>query len=225
MISVRGASWILAERFSRLRTIRGKRNMRYIRAMSVATVFIAVALSAEELTADLDPAKTQIAFVLPDVLHTVHGTFKLERGHISFDPSSGAMAGDVIVDAASGNSGSAARDRRMTGRILEAQRYPEIRFAPTRFTGSISMNNTSTVDVAGSFLIHGQAHEITIPMQIRMSQDEISATSKFIMPYVQWGMKNPSNFLLKVSDKVELDLTVAGHINGPRRHAANAADH
>lgn len=103
----------------------------------------------------------------------------------------------------------------MTKEILEAQRYPEIRFTPTRFAGSLSLSNASTIQVTGSFLIHGQAHEITIPTQIQMSQGKITATGKFIVPYVQWGMKNPSNFILKVNDKVEIDLTAVGHVSGP----------
>ncbi len=187
--------------------------MRYFQAICVAAL-MAPAFSAQELTVDVDTTKTQIAFVLTDVLHTVHGTFQLKQGHISVDPATRAISGDIVVNAASGNSGSATRDERMARDILEAQRYPEIRFTPVRFAGSISMSNTSRVDVTGSFLIHGQAHEITIPMQIQMSQDEITATGKFTVPYVQWGMKNPSNFLLKVNDKVEIDLTAVGHLNG-----------
>jgi polyisoprenoid-binding protein YceI len=122
------------------------------------------------------------------------------------------MTGDIVFNAASASSGNAARDKRMTREILEAQRYPEIHFTPTRFAGSIATCETSIIKVNGSFLIHGQAHEITIPMQIEMSPQEFTATGKFIVPYVQWGMKNPSNFLLKVDDKVEIDLTVAGPV-------------
>ncbi len=180
------------------------------------SIFLLPALCAEELTVNLDAAKTKVGFVLGDVLHTVRGSFRLKEGHISFNPATNVMTGDLVVDAASGNSGSAARDKRMTRDILEAQRYPEIHLAPTRFTGSISPSSTSTVNVAGSFLIHGQAHEITFPMQIQMAQEEITATGKFIVPYVQWGMKNPSNFLLKVNDKVEIELTAVGHANTRR---------
>jgi hypothetical protein len=50
-----------------------------------------------------------------------------------------------------------------------------------------------------------------------VSQDVIIATGKFIVPYMKWGMKDPSNFLLKVSDKVELNLTAVGQVNGPHR--------
>ncbi|HMF75735.1 MAG TPA: YceI family protein [Bryobacteraceae bacterium] len=194
-----------------------KKNRSYFPKMCVAAALIAPVLSAQELRVDLDPARTQITFILTAALHTVHGTFQLKQGQLSFDPSTGAISGDLAVDAASGDSGSGTRDKRMTKEVLEAQRYPDIRFTPAKVAGPVSLSNASTVEVTGSFLIHGQAHEITIPMQVQMSQKEITATGKFTVPYVQWGMKNPSNFLLKVSDKVEINLTAAGHVNSRQK--------
>ncbi len=178
---------------------------------------IVPALRAEELTFELAPEKTQIVFVLTDVLHTVHGQFQLKRGHIAFDRDTRAISGDVVVDAASGNSGNLIRDRRMTRHILEAQRYPEIRFSPARFSGLISPSGASTVQVAGSFLIHGEAHDLTIPMQIQMSRDEITMTGKFIVPYVAWGMRDPSKFFLKVNNQVEIDFTAVGYVKDAHR--------
>ncbi|HEX3685260.1 MAG TPA: YceI family protein [Bryobacteraceae bacterium] len=181
------------------------------RAVGLLAILAAPVLQGQELAIELDASKTRIDFVLSDVLHTVRGAFRLKAGHVAFDPSTGVITGDVIVDAASGRSGSATRDRRMTRDILEVQRYPEIRFTPHNIAGTVSMSSTSKVEVAGSFMIHGQAHEITIPMQVQASPGEITATGRFIVPYVAWGMKNPSNFLLKVNDKVEIDLTAVGH--------------
>ena len=169
-------------------------------------------LGAEELSIDLDPKRTTISFVLSDVLHTVRGDFALKNGHISFDPDSNEISGEIVIDAASGNSGNGARDKRMTRDILEAQRYADIRFKPVKIKGSISRSGISSSQVTGSFVIHGQAHEITIPMQIQMYTDALNATGHFTVPYVQWGMKNPSRFLLKVADKVEIDLNVMAHI-------------
>jgi polyisoprenoid-binding protein YceI len=180
--------------------------------MFLMAVVLLPALSAEELTLDLDPAKTAINFVLSDVLHTVHGTFQLKRGGVSFDPATSTITGDIVVDAGSGKSGSAIRDKRMSRDILDVRQYPEIRFIPTKMTGSLSTTGISSVVVSGSFLIHGQPHEIKVPMQIQVSAGDITATGKFVVPYVRWGMKNPSNFLLKVNDKVEIDLTAVGHI-------------
>jgi len=172
----------------------------------------APALGAEEVSVELDPGKTEVAFVLSDVLHTVHGTFRLKEGHVSLNPETNAMKGEIVVDAASGSSGSNARDKRMARDILEAQRFPEIRFSPSASVGSIAPSGVSDLQITGLFLIHGHAHNITIPMHVQISQDQVTATGKFFVPYVEWGMKNPSNFLLKVNDKVEIDLNAVGHI-------------
>ncbi len=199
-----------------MRSIQAKKALFFVQAVCLTALSIPAALRAEELVISFDPAQTKIAFVVGTVLHTVHGTFQLKEGHISFDPSTGAVSGDVTADAGSGSSGNTSRDKRMTREIMEAQRYPEVRFSPTAYRGSVATTGTSNVEVTGSFLIHGQVHEITIPVQIQMSREEITAIGKFTVPYVQWGMKNPSNFLLKVDDRVEIDLTAIGRVNGLR---------
>lgn len=166
---------------------------------------------AEEVAVDLDPAKTRIAYTISDTLHTVHGTFRLKEGHLSFAPGTNVMSGEIIVDAASGDSGSGARDRRMTHDILQAERFPEIRFRPSRKSGPVAPSGASDIKVTGSFVIHGQAHEITVPMHVEISGPEVLAKGTFEVPYVEWGMKNPSNFLIKVKDQVEISLTAVGH--------------
>ena len=57
------------------------------------------------------------------------------------------------------------------------------------------------------FRIHGAAHEITLPVEVRMNNGQASAKTSFSIPYVQWGMKNPSTTLLHVGDKVEIEAS------------------
>ena len=174
---------------------------------------------ANQLFVDLDPAKTQIAFLVSDTLHSVHGFFRLKKGHISFDPATSRMSGDIVVDASSGNSGSVARDRRMTREILQAQQFLEIRFSPSKKSGSIAPTGASEVDVTGTFLIHGKSHEVTVRMHVEVSGNQVLARGTFLVPYVEWGMKNPSNFLIKVQDKVEVSLMAVGHTSSTSANA------
>jgi hypothetical protein len=37
-----------------------------------------------------------------------------------------------------------------------------------------------------------------------MNHGHASVTTTFSIPYVKWGMKNPSSFVLRVSDTVEI---------------------
>lgn len=175
----------------------------------LTTVLLASALAAQQIPIDLDTQKTQIEFVVNDVLHTVRGTFRLKAGHIELNPASGDISGRIVVDAASGESGNATRDRRMSRNILEAQRFPEIFFTPAKIEGAVSLTADSSIAVTGQLVIHGQAHEITVPMQTHSSANEITASGKFLVPYVQWGMKNPSTLFLRVNDKVEVHVTLA----------------
>jgi hypothetical protein len=66
------------------------------------------------------------------------------------------------------------------------------------------------VQLHGIFTIHGVPHEIVMPVQVEANGDQYTAAAHFTVPYVQWGMKNPSTLILRVSDKVDIDIkTVA----------------
>jgi polyisoprenoid-binding protein YceI len=171
----------------------------------------ATRIAAGEMVLDLDPAQSEVSFTLPDVVHTVHGTFKLKAGSISFDPATGKAAGEVVVDVTTGDSGSAGRDRRMHKDILESSRYPTAVFALDHFNGQFGPDGSADLQVHGLFKIHGAEHDVTFPMRIQMQGDQITATTHFVVPYVKWGMKNPSNFLLHVSDKVQIEIRASGH--------------
>jgi len=175
-----------------------------------ASVFLVLcAAGAAQQNYQLDPLKTDIRFTLHDPLHTVHGTFKLKRGNIQLDPETGKASGEVVIDITSGASGSGSRDHRMHKEILESQRYPEAIFIPDRVDGRVAPEGESQIDVHGMFRIHGGEHELSLHFTVQASGGKYMASTHFVIPYVKWGMKNPSNFLLKVDDKVEMDITAA----------------
>jgi polyisoprenoid-binding protein YceI len=159
-----------------------------------------------ETALDIDPVQTRVEFTLGDVLHTVHGTFRLKRGHIQFDPSTGRACGELVVDATSGESGSEGRDSRMHKNILESARFPEIVFRPDRIEGTVAPQGKSQVKLHGIFSIHGSDHEMTALADVDANQGQYEATVNFSVPYVKWGMKNPSTLILRVKDQV--DITV-----------------
>jgi polyisoprenoid-binding protein YceI len=173
-------------------------------------VLCVLPLAAAESTVELDPARTTINFTLADVLHTVHGTFKLKHGSITFDSSTGKAAGKIVVDVASGNSGGGTRDKRMHKEILESARYPEAVFTADRVSGNLAPSGESQLEVHGAFQIHGASHEMTLHFRANVNGSDVGTSTDFTIPYVQWGLKNPSNFLLRVSDKVEMNIQAVG---------------
>jgi polyisoprenoid-binding protein YceI len=169
--------------------------------------------SAQETILQIDPAETKVEFTLGDVLHTVHGSFALKSGHLRFD-SAGNASGELVVDATSGQTGVSARDRRMHTTVLESARYPEIVLRPERVEGRVAAQGPSQVILHGALEIHGQTHEIAMPLQIEASGDgPFNATGSFPIPYVKWGMKNPSTLFLRVSETVTITIhTVARRV-------------
>lgn len=178
---------------------------------SVAVLVLSASLvAAEERSFQLDPAATTVSFTLGDVLHTVHGTFKARSGSIQFDPSSGAASGNFVIDATSGASGNDTRDRKMHREILESNEYPEIAFSPTKVSGSIA--DGASVQVAGVFHIHGADHPIELTVPVVLKGEEMTAKFHFVVPYVAWGMKNPSTFVLRVGKEVDIDVVAVGRL-------------
>jgi polyisoprenoid-binding protein YceI len=169
-----------------------------------------VLAQSQPLTLQFGPATTSIAFTLGDLLHTVHGSFNLKSGEVQYDPGTGSVHGNLVVDATSGQSRNRIRDRRMHREIMETAKYPEITFRPDRVDGKVADPGTSTVGVHGIFSIHGSDHEITIPVKVQVFADHWIVDTHFTVPYVQWGIKNPSSFLLRVSESVEVDVHATG---------------
>jgi polyisoprenoid-binding protein YceI len=169
-------------------------------------------LFGQTLVMEIDPANTRIGYTLGDVLHTVHGTFRLKSGQLRIDPKTGAASGSLIVDATSGDSGSAARDSRMLKNVLETDKYPEITFAPDRVIGKVNLAGASEIELHGVFTIHGAPHELTMPVYAEIARDHIDATAQFPVPYIKWGMKNPSTLFLRVKDTVQIEMRVSGKV-------------
>ena len=70
----------------------------------------------------------------------------------------------------------------------------------------------------GLFKIHGSEHEVTMTFSVQITGDQLNAATHFIVPYTRWGMKNPSTFILRVSDKVDIDIHAAGRVTFPTDH-------
>jgi len=185
-------------------------------ALLCASVF-APRLGAQDLTIDLDPSVTRIDFTLPATLHTVHGTFKLKSGHVRFDPSTGKMGGAIVVDATSGETGNSSRDAKMHDEILESKQFPEIVFTPDLAKGSLvqmlNQQKSAQVEVSGVFRLHGQDHHATLKLSVEPgAAGRMDISAEFPVPYVNWGLKNPSTMILHVADTVDLDIHARGKI-------------
>jgi polyisoprenoid-binding protein YceI len=159
---------------------------------------------------EFNASKSTIQFTLGALLHTVHGSFKVKGGQVRFDPGSGQATGQIAVDVRSGETGDGGRDRQMHETVLESSRFPDAVFSLDHLKGRVASTGESQIDLHGSLRIHGSAHEMTIPVRVKMQNDLVTATAQFAVPYVAWGMKDPSNLLLRVDKTVEVEVVLSG---------------
>jgi len=189
-------------------------------AVGVSTFLTATAASlksqssqaaAPEITLKIDATKSKVHYTVDSTLHTVHGTFALKEGStVHFDPVTGKAGGEVAVYATSGDSGNSSRDDRMHKEILETGKYPDFLFRPNQIEGTVAPGGASDVKLHGVMLIHGGEHEIVAQVHAELSGDQWKGTAKFDVPYIQWGIKDASNWLLKVKPVVNVEVDMVG---------------
>ncbi len=169
----------------------------------------------------VDPARSAVHWTLDSSVHIVHGTFRVKRGSVSFDSNTGKVGGEIVVDAASGESGNDSRDRKMHNEVLESSRYNEIVFRPDRVDGTLNNVGSSTLTLYGTFSLHGADHAFSASVQTELKNTDWKASTVFGVPFLDWGLKNPSNFLLKVKPVVNVSVELLGTLQQGGRDAGN----
>jgi polyisoprenoid-binding protein YceI len=184
---------------------------------SLAVLALAVILSpaalAQHQTFAVNPDASEVKMKLNTTHEVVNGTFHIQSGSIEFDRGNPKMSGSVAVLAGSGKTGNDSRDKKMNKDILNVDQYTTISFAPKTYTGTIAPRGDSTIQVSGVFTLLGNPHDLTIPMQIHMDGSKATAKAQFIVPYVQWGLKNPSFLFWKAENDVTIDLDLVGQVS------------
>jgi len=171
--------------------------------------------AAVPLVAIVDPAQSTIQWTLGSSLHAVHGTFAVKGGSLHVDAQTGQVSGEIVADAASGQSGNDTRDKKMHKEVLESARFGEIAFRADSLTGKLATQGDSLVQVHGVFRLHGAEHELTVPVEVNLAGDHWTGSAKFGLPFVDWGLKNPSTWLLKVDHVVNIVLELKGTLQTP----------
>ena len=172
----------------------------------------AAAASTKEIVLAIDPAQSTVHYTISSSLHTVHGTFAVKRGTLRLEPTTSTATGEIVVDAVSGQSGNNSRDKKMQKEVLESDKFTDIIFRPDRIEGAVQPQGSSNVQLHGVFVLHGSQHELTVPVKADLKAEQWKGTANFSVPYNDWGLKNPGNFILKVDRAVSIEVDMAGSI-------------
>jgi polyisoprenoid-binding protein YceI len=182
-------------------------------AVLALAVVIGPAALAQQQTFTLNPDASDVKMKLNTTHEVVNGTFHVQSGSINFDRTASNISGTVIVAAGSGKTGNDSRDKKMNKDILKVDQFKTVSFALKTYDGTIAASGDSTIHVSGVFTLLGTPHDLTIPMQIHIDGSKATAKGQFVVPYVQWGLKNPSFLIWKAENDVGIDLNLVGQIS------------
>jgi polyisoprenoid-binding protein YceI len=170
----------------------------------------ALPIAAAQQVLTFDPEASQVGFALSATGEDVHGLFHLQSGEIAFDTQSGDASGEIIVQAFGAETGSKKRDKAMHNKVLESDQYPLIVFRPDHVEGELAPSGSSDIQLHGTMVLHGAEHEMTMPATVEIDGDHLTATTGFEVPFVEWGLHDPSFFVLKVAKLVNVKITAEG---------------
>lgn len=201
---------------------------------------LAPVLARGENRFSLVPDETRIEFTLGATLHTVYGRARLLSGEVRFDERTGALKGAVRIDARTMTTDNQVRDEKMHREVLETHLFAEVIFRPkklallpeeasarpTRPSGGRRKTTNSKETSArgpryfsgqllGTLEIHGSRHQLKFPVDISIQATRIHLEAHFTIPYVQWGMRDPSVFVLRVDKTVAVSINAIGILDGP----------
>ncbi len=186
--------------------------MKSFTVFALAVLLAPVAL-AQEQTFVANPDASEVKMTLKTTREVVNGTFHIQSGSLKFDRSAAKMSGSVVVLAGSGKTGNGSRDKKMNKDILEVEQYATVSFEPKSYAGAIAPSGDSTIQATGIFTLLGTPHEITIPIFVHLEGTTATAKAHFVVPYIQWGLKDPSFLFWKADKEVAIDLFLTGRLS------------
>src|SRR5262245_2169259 len=184
-------------------------------ALVLAALLLGVPGRAAEQVLTLDPAATTIEWTLGATLHTVVGRAPLVAGVVRFDAERGTASGEIAVDATSASTGLALRDRTMHRDVLESARHPRIVYRAERLRVLRRDAAHAEVELEGVLDLHGEQHALVLPARVEARGGRVAIEAGFRVPYVEWGMRDPSTFLLRVDTFVDVKVRSEGAIAAP----------
>jgi len=181
-------------------------------AVFALAVLLAPAAIAQHQTFVVNADGSEVKMTLNTTHELVNGTFHIQSGSIEFDHGTAKMSGSVVVLAGSGKTGNGSRDKRMNKEILKVEQFATVSFEPKTYTGVLAPSGDSNLQVTGIFTLLGTPHEITIPLLVHLEGATAAAKAHFVLPYIQWGVKDPSFLIWKADKDVAIDLFLTGQL-------------
>jgi polyisoprenoid-binding protein YceI len=183
-----------------------------------------IALAAPQTFDFKDPKGINNAgFKLDAPLEAINGSASGISGTVTFDPENpGVTKGKIIVATGSLMLPNPMQKQHMlSDKWLDAAKYPEITFETKEFKNVQTAGDTTTADVTGTFTLKGVSKDLTVPVKLTWLKDKLgervpNQKGDLLVIRASFTIKRgdfnimPGQFEDKVSDTIELTLSIAG---------------
>jgi polyisoprenoid-binding protein YceI len=106
--------------------------------------------------------------------------------------------------------------------VLETEKYPTITFRPTHVDGKVDIDAAGPITVNGVMNLHGQDHPMQLNVNLHPQNAAIASESHFTIPFVAWGMKDPSIMMFRTDKQVALDISAIAVPTPDSAHAMSS---
>ena len=192
------------------------------KALYSGIILLAVAklATAAERQLTLDPGASKTSFTLGATMHTVHGTVRLARGSVLFGAVPGPASGEVVAEATTAETGNDKRDKKMHKDVLESAAHSEVVLSVQRLEGQLPSAGTGNLTVHGTLRLLGKDHPVQLPVEVQVDGDRVEVKAEFEVPYVEWGLKDPSKFVMRVQKHVTVTVEASGTVAATAEESA-----
>jgi len=162
-------------------------------------VFEACAASAATMRLKIDVERSMVSVSVAEpaafIRGSATGTLRIIDGAVSGDPADipGTAKVRVLIDATSYRGDHASRDRAVSEKSLEANKFPTIGFESNSVVGVVmGGRNEGTAIVTGFLTLHGEAHAMTMSVHAALDADGIfTGDGEVKFNYEEFGVKVP----------------------------------
>ena len=178
--------------------------------VTLVAVLAAVSVHAQQQVLVLDPQASTVSFTLKATGHEVEGGFALKSGRIAFDRATGEAAGEITIDLKGAQTGNKSRDKTMQEEVLETQKHPTAVFRAERVRGTVPESGAGQLTLDGTLSFHGADHKVSLPAKVDVQNGRVKADAQLEIPYVEWGLHDPSILMLRVAKVVTVKVRAEG---------------
>jgi polyisoprenoid-binding protein YceI len=191
----------------------------------LASIALTGAALAAPQTFDFKDPKgiNNAGFKLDAPLEAINGSASGISGTVTFDPeNAGATQGKIIVATGSLMLPNPMQKQHMlSDKWLDAAKFPEITFESKEFKNVKTAGDTTTADVTGTFTLKGVSKELTVSVKLTCLRDKLGQRvpdqkGDLLVIRASFTIKRgdfnimPGQFEDKVSDTIEITLSIAG---------------